>query len=202
MLAFRGMLNRAASACFAVSIATATGHLQVSARGWACAEWDGGPNGMPADCVYHTPPSDTVLRQGAVCLVELDPLTGVCSDIAGVTEAFGNMTAVHGNFVAPDPAKPNDLVGYGDPYFSYNRLAVHLPADAKTPGSVEILERLTSGMPPAWIEPGLPDKGVLAWSFIEAMSTGGGGVNLTETLASLDPATGAEKTLWTKCKCR
>lgn len=177
-----------------------SGLLQANARGVACAAWTGGPGGGGSDCVWHQPPYSSQ-PAGSVWFGSVDAATGECAALAGVTEAFGNMSEIHGNFAAPNASRPLELLAFVDPdYRGFHGASVTLPP-AAGPGAVAVDVGVTLHPgPPAWIARGLEDSGcaVLAWSLVETIY--GGALNVTESLTCLAaaPPHAPTATLWTR----
>ena len=177
-----------------------SGLLQANARGVACAAWTGGPGGGGSDCVWHQPPYSSQ-PAGSVWFGSVDAATGECAALAGVTEAFGNMSEIHGNFATPDASRPRELLAFVDPdYRGFHGASVTLPpAGEKGAVAVDAGTALHPG-PPAWIARGLRDSGcgVLAWSLVETIC--GGALNVTESLSCLgcSPPHAPTATLWTR----
>ena len=166
--------------------------LQANARGMACAVWNNAGTGTPKDCVWHSPPGSSQ-PAGSPWFGAVDPATGACTAIPGVTQAIGRMQSVHGNFVAPDPAKPRHLLGFANPNFTYYATSMQLPGGSGK-GGVDPLSKAGEAVP-AWVEAASPGC-MLAWSYLETVVSGSGAINLTEALSCVDPVSLQATVLW------
>ena len=173
-----------------------SGLLQANARGMACAVWNNAGTGIPKDCVWHSPPGSSQ-PAGSPWFGEVDPATGACTAISGVTQAIGRMQSVHGNFVAPDPAKPRHLLGYSNPNFTYYATSMQLPGPGGSgiKGSVDPISKAGEAAVPAWVEAASPSC-MLAWSYLETVGGGSSTINVTETLSCVDPVSLHATVLW------
>ena len=165
--------------------------LQANARGMACAVWNNAGTGVPKDCVWHSPPGSSQ-PAGSPWFGEVDPATGASTAIPGVTQAIGRMQSVHGNFVAPDPAKPRHLLGFANPNYTYYATSMQLPGGSGVEGSVDPVSKAGEAVP-AWVEAASPGC-MLAWSYLETVA--GGSLNVTEALRCVDPVSLQATLLW------
>ena len=173
--------------------AAAAAVLQISGRGMACAAWHGGagpPPGIGQDCVNHHA-ADSPQPQGGPWWGTVDPSTGECAAIPGVTEFFGNCMEVHGNLAPTSPGQALGYAGINETSGAY-AVAVTLPLDkGGQPGSVRQLDKVAgSGWPPAWSEPD-GDGGVVGWTYVELHGTGAAAVGVSELLQVLRASDGS-----------
>jgi len=173
-----------------MAMAAAHSVLQANARGMACAQWNNAGSGVPKDCVWHSPPGSSQ-HSGSPWFGAVNPSSGDCTAIEGITEAVGGMQSLHGNLVATDSAHPLDLLGFTNPNYTYFYTAFHLPANASETGSVKVLKEVAE--PAVWMDSAAPDC-MLSWSFLETIADGS--LNLTETLSCVDPHSFNATRLW------
>ena len=174
------------------SCASPAAVLQISGRGMACAVWHGGSAGTGQNCIYHHAVGSTSAAGGPWWGV-VDPSTGICSAVPGVTDYFDNVLEVHDNLVPT--AHRRNQVGYALGYARPNAtsgafaVAVTLPS-GEQPGSVKQLDKVSDAdWPPAWSES--DGGGVIGWTYVEFHDTAAAAVGVNELLQILDTEDGS-----------
>jgi hypothetical protein len=168
---------RAFTVSVAVGAASAKSLLQANARGIACEEWTGGPNGGGTNCIWHTPPGSKQ-SQGSPWVGAVDPETAAVSAILGVTDSIGvQVSDVWSNFVAPDAATPSTVLAYTKttPQTSYSLSLIDLPSANREKGDFKDVGRVLN-FAPMWVERGLPHMKqpcMLGYQYVVVNSTGG-----------------------------
>lgn len=186
------LLLAVGSALVPTYTSAAAAPLQANARGMACAVWNNAGTGIPKDCIWHSPPGSSQ-PAGSPWFGAVDPATGACTAIPGVTQAIGRMQSVHGSFVAPDPAKPRHLLGFANPNYTYFATSMQLPGGSGK-GSVDPVSKAGAAVP-AWVEAASPGC-MLAWRYLETVGSGSAAINLTEALTCVDPVSLQTTVLW------
>eukprot|EP01079_Euglenida_sp_SAG-EU17-18_P002277 gene2277-3137_t len=148
-------------------------------RAVQCSSFVPGPNGLPADCIWY--PGKTAV--GNVWVGEVDTATGAGKAIPGITQALSGAIEAHGNF-AEDPSAPGSLYLWVYPNATSLGLAQLDLGMGKVGWWTIDAPEVAEWFPASWMQflPYKGTRGLASWRYMVEMSTGGGNINITETL--------------------